>query len=141
MKKQSTTTGGKFGLEIPELTEARIKAEAESYSPQSRTAFHNAVKNSSELIREVEAFLEEKGAPLVSGCGSDMFGVITSQEDPNAPCGVSFYGPRSLAEAVARAFPDNRVISAKDGADVKPMLHAVPAQAAATKRIIRTPRG
>jgi hypothetical protein len=138
MKKQSMT-GGKFGIEIPALTEARIQVEAESYSPQSRTAFHKAVQSSSDLIKEVETFLEENGAPLVSGCGTDMFGVITSQEDPAAPCGVSFYGTRSLAEAVARAFPDNRVISAKDGAAVKPTLQAATAQAA-TKRITRKPR-
>jgi len=116
MKKQNMT-GGKFGIEIPELTAARMKAEAESYSPQSRTAFHKAV----------------------SGCGADMFGVITSQEDPAAPCGVSFYGTRTLAEAVARAFPDNRVISAKDGAAVKPAPQVVTAEAA-MKRITRKPR-
>jgi len=138
MKKQNMT-GGKFGIEIPELTAARMKAEAESYSPQSRTAFHKAVQGSTDLIREVEAFLEENGAPLVSGCGADMFGVITSQEDPAAPCGVSFYGTRTLAEAVARAFPDNRVISAKDGAAVKPAPQVVTAEAA-MKRITRKPR-
>ena len=113
-------SGGKFGLEIPALTEARVKAEAESYSPQSRTNFHTAMQKSSDLIKKVETFLEKNGAPTVTGCGTDMFGVITSDEDPKAPCGVSFYGPRSLAEAVANAFPANRVISARDGEAVTP---------------------
>lgn len=119
MSKQ--TSAGKFGLEIPALTEARLKAEAESYSPQSRSHYHSAMKKSSELIKQVEAFLEKNGAPAVSACGADhMFGVITSQDDPKAPCGVSFYGSRSLAEAVASAFPKHKVIAAQGGEVVAP---------------------
>lgn len=118
----------KFGLEIPALTAARIKAEAESYSPQSRSAFHEAIKKNRELIKEVETFLEKSGAPAVSGCGTDMFGVITSDADPKAPCGISFYGSRSLAEAVAKAFPANKVISARDGTPVMPVFRAMPLQ-------------
>jgi len=120
MTKQAD--GGKFGLVIPALTAARQKAEAESYSPDSRNAFHEAMQKNRELIKNVGAFLEKEGAPAVSGCGTDMFGVITSDSDPKAPCGVSFYGSRKLAEAVARAFPAHEVISATDGTPVKPVL-------------------
>ena len=124
MSKQ--INGGKFGLEIPALTEARVRAEAESYSPQSRMHYHSAMQKSSELIKKVETFLEKNGAPVVSACGGDyMFGVITSNDDPKAPCGVSFYGSRLLAEAVARAFPANKVISARDGAPITPVAQTV----------------
>jgi len=108
---------GKFGLVIPALTEARISFEANPSSPQSQDELRKAMQETSPLKEKVEAFLEKNDAMLVSGCGTDMFGVITSEDDPKAPCGITFYGPRSLAEAVANEFP-YKVISADDGTPI-----------------------
>lgn len=127
MDKQ--TNGGKFGLEISALTEARIMAETESYSPKSREYYETAMEKSARLINRVNAFLEKHGADAVSACGEDyMFGVITSTKDPEAPCGVTFYGSEKLAQAVASAFPKNKVISATDGEVITPVLITVQQQ-------------
>jgi hypothetical protein len=121
--------GGKFGLEISALTEARIMAETESYSSKSRSNYETAMEKSAALIDRVNAFLEKNGADAVSARGEDyLFGVITSAKDPEAPCGVTFYGSEKLAKAVASAFPKNKVISAADGEVVKPVLATVPKQ-------------
>jgi hypothetical protein len=112
--------GGKFGLVIPELTEARKEAEAQSYNAESRTHYETAKEITAPLIERVNAYLEKRGAPLISDGGADMFGVITSPDDPEAPCGITFYGPRSLAEAVASVFSKHKVISARNGAAIKP---------------------
>jgi len=120
--------GGKFGLEIPELTEARSFAEADSYGPKSRTSYNNAMDRSSALMERVGKFLEKNGAFAVSGCGTDMFGVITSANDSKVPCGVTFYGTKELAESLAAAFPGNKVISAHDGTVVTPAVETLPRQ-------------
>jgi hypothetical protein len=118
-------SGGKFGLEIHALTEARSMAEAESYSPASREKYETAMQENAALIARVGKYLEKKGALAVSDCGSDMFGVITSDKNPDAPCGVTFFGSEKLAEAVASAFPKNKVISASDGEVIAPVLTSV----------------
>jgi hypothetical protein len=127
MTKQISS--GKFGLEIPALTKAQAKLEESPYSPQDRKDFHDAQNETSELVKKVQTFLEEKEAILVSG--NEGFGVIKSGDDSKY-C-ITFYGPRSLAEAVARAFRNDAaagdVFSARDGAVVKPTIASVPKQA------------
>ncbi len=119
-------TGGKFGLEIPALTEARVMAEESSYDQKSRANYERAMEKSTKLMNRVGEFLEKNGAPAVSDCGSDLFGVITSTNDSKAPCGVTFYGSKELAQSLADAFPGNKVISAHDGAVVTPAVTTMP---------------
>ena len=117
---------GKFGLEIPALTQARIQAEANGYNPESQKNYQAVMKEHAPLIEKICGFLERNGALTVSSCGtsviSNMFGVITSEEDPEAPCGVTFYGSGVLAEKLANSFPTHKVIAADNGQVIAPTI-------------------
>jgi hypothetical protein len=129
MDKQMSSE--KFGLEIDALTKARIMAETESYSPKSRENYETAMEKSAALIDRVNAFLEKHNADAVSARGEDyLFGVITSAKDPEAPCGVTFYGSEKLAKKLASVFSGagQRVISASDGKVIEPDVTTVPKQ-------------
>ena len=117
---------GKFGLEIPALTQARIQAEANAYNSESQKTYQAVMREHAQLIEKVCIFLEKNDALSVSSCGSsnisNMFGVITSEDDPEAPCGVTFYGSGALAQKLANSFPTHKVIAAHNGQVIEPTI-------------------
>ena len=121
--------GGKFGLEIPALTEARIQAETNSYCSKSRENYQSVMDKNVALIQKVWGFLEKNGAITASTCGAgSIFGIITSEEDPKAPCGIVFYGSGGLAQALADTFPAYKVIASYDGKVITPSAATLPKQ-------------
>jgi hypothetical protein len=130
----------KFGLEIPQLTTANRDLQ-ESYrqhsgdSHQKWEDYQSEIDNSADINNRVGDFLAQNGVQSVVLCGSPlMIDVIgNDQRDPNALMGIIFYGSQELAQKLANAFPDYKVIEADSGKVI------TPSQAPAPKATERRP--
>jgi hypothetical protein len=118
-------TNERFGLEIPELTVAQQKwSRTTGYDQGIEAEYHEALVDSVGLRERVGDFLTKNGVQPIAGSNCPyIFGISSiienDADDPKAPIGLSFFGSEELAQKVANAFPQNRVLK-YDGTVIPP---------------------
>lgn len=95
------TSDKKYGLVLPKLTALE--------DPQD---FSRALEEDRDLIDRVTRFLEKNGAEHIACTGQvTLIDQINSRDSNDPIIGLIFYGPRELAQRVAAAFPNEKIVS------------------------------
>lgn len=94
--------------------------------------YHTSIWDCQDTIKKVDAFLKNNGATDVFGMTHTVGAIdVDGDENKDSPCGIIFHGSAKLAQAVADAFPQYRVMDSR-GKVIAPAKAATPAPAPQT---------